>query len=290
MERTILTNCRLICPARDLIIPDALVSFHHVSEDRPPDLIGYAGARTAPGAPDDTYPLPDDTVLDMEGTTILPGLIDLDAALLVPGIRQPESAALEGYRRSAKALYRGITTVGYLNDNPVTQALIRLSSVYDLWMPALARRNTDHLGYQVFSGAPEKGAKAEREYLAQARDAVSAGMKPAICTGLPADTLVDGFIPLVRCALLLCQGGYSPMEALAAITSNNAAFLGVSNVTGRLMEGFEGDIIAIEGEPEKDLTALSRIKLSARGGRLINSTLVGFPRNRFAVVPPGCSF
>lgn len=290
MERTLLYHCRMACPARGLIEPDALLSFHHISEEYPPDPIGYAGPRTASGAPDYAHPVEGDAALDMEGMTILPGFIDLDASLVPLDSPSPESAALEAYRRSAKALYRGITTVGYPEDTPVIRALSSVSSAYYLWTPALVPCKTAPPGYRVLYGAPGKGTQAEREYLARVRDAVSAGMKPAVSTGLPADVPVDGYMPLVRCALLLCQGGYSPMEALAAVTCHNAAVLGVSDVTGTLVPGLAGDIVAVAGEPEKDLAALSQIVLSARGGRLINSALPGFQRNRFAVVPPGCHF
>jgi len=81
MERTLLFNCRMVCPEQKVVLEDALVSFNHMNPVNPPDLIGYASERISQNAPDCSHPTEEDAALDMEGTTILPGLIDLDAAL-----------------------------------------------------------------------------------------------------------------------------------------------------------------------------------------------------------------
>ena len=72
---------------------------------------------------------------------------------------------------------------------------------------------------------------------------------------------MDGLPPLVRAAQRLGAGGYDPLEAVAAVTSNNAALLGISGRTGALAAGMEGDAVAVEGDPVTDITALARVKI-----------------------------
>jgi imidazolonepropionase-like amidohydrolase len=55
------------------------------------------------------------------------------------------------------------------------------------------------------------------------------------------------------------------MDALVAATSLNADALGLSNRIGRVAPGFDADLIAVDGDPLKDITALQRGLRDERG-------------------------
>lgn len=288
MERTLLHHCTLLRPEALSVQADGLVVFDHASPVDPPDCIGYAGPRCGPGAPSLTQPEAEDAVLDLEGTTLLPGFVDLCCALEDAGEGDAGMAALAAYRRAGNALNRGVTAIGCA-DSAASRAVERAGERYLLWTPCLVRGVPAAAeGYFIFRGAPASETPAEADYLAQVRAAKAQGLRPAVATGLAPEVLVDGLPPLVRAAQLLCAGGYAPLEAVAAVTSNNAALLGISGRTGALAAGMEGDAVAVEGDPLTDITALARVKMAARGGRLIWCHLKGFDRIRFALVPPGC--
>jgi imidazolonepropionase-like amidohydrolase len=62
--------------------------------------------------------------------------------------------------------------------------------------------------------------------------------------------------------------GMSNDEVLAAATSVNAAILRRDNELGRLREGQLADLIAVEGEPCADLSALAKPKLVMKDGKV----------------------
>jgi imidazolonepropionase-like amidohydrolase len=64
------------------------------------------------------------------------------------------------------------------------------------------------------------------------------------------------------------EGGQSPMDAIVSATSLNAQSLGMGNRLGAIANGMEADIIAVDGDPTKDITALSRVVFVMKGGRV----------------------
>ena len=65
---------------------------------------------------------------------------------------------------------------------------------------------------------------------------------------------------------MLCQLGFSPAEALRAITSVAAGVCGLGHRKGRIAPGFDGDVLAVDGDPVADPGALHRIRaVYARG-------------------------
>lgn len=286
MERTLLINGRF----PELGSRETMVVFNHASPVLPPDLMGYAGPSDAPEAPDASCPLEEDAVLDLEGALLLPGLVDLDIGLDRYAQCGEPFDYYRGYRLAADALYRGITSVGITKHGEITDALSFAANDYTLWTPQIAIWDPAKVpeAYAVFFGAPEPGSPEEQVYLAQVRAARGEGKKPAVATGKSPRELAGGLYPLVRAAQLLCMGGYSVREALEAITRNNADILGLSGKTGALQTGLEGDVVAAPIETMKDIAALQKMCMTARGGRLIWSHMKAMDRIRFCVAAPGC--
>ena len=65
------------------------------------------------------------------------------------------------------------------------------------------------------------------------------------------------------------EAGESPMHAIVAATSLNAAALGLADSTGAIAPGLVADIIATEGDPSGDITALRRVTFVMRAGRIV---------------------
>jgi len=60
--------------------------------------------------------------------------------------------------------------------------------------------------------------------------------------------------------------GQKPMAALVSASSLAAEALGMADRIGTLAPGYEADIIAIDGDPRSDLTAVRRVVFVMRGG------------------------
>jgi len=62
------------------------------------------------------------------------------------------------------------------------------------------------------------------------------------------------------------EGGQATMDAITAATSLNAEALGLGDRIGTLAPGMEADLIAIDGDPLSDITALRRVAFVMKGG------------------------
>ena len=54
------------------------------------------------------------------------------------------------------------------------------------------------------------------------------------------------------------SGGQAAMDAIVGATSLNAASLGMQDRIGALAPGMEADLIAVDGDPTKDVTRVKR--------------------------------
>jgi len=63
-------------------------------------------------------------------------------------------------------------------------------------------------------------------------------------------------------------GGQRAMDAIVAATSLNAEALGMADRIGAIVEGKEADLIAVEGNPVEDITALQRVVFVMKAGRV----------------------
>jgi imidazolonepropionase-like amidohydrolase len=64
------------------------------------------------------------------------------------------------------------------------------------------------------------------------------------------------------------DGGDSPMDALSSGTSVAAESLGMSGKIGALAEGMEADLVAVQGNPLEDITAVRRVVLVMKHGKV----------------------
>jgi imidazolonepropionase-like amidohydrolase len=64
------------------------------------------------------------------------------------------------------------------------------------------------------------------------------------------------------------SGGQDAMAAIVSATSLNAESLGLGKEIGTIAPGFQADIIAVDGDPTKDITALGRVVFVMKGGRV----------------------
>ena len=64
------------------------------------------------------------------------------------------------------------------------------------------------------------------------------------------------------------QGGQKPMDAIVSATSLSARSMRLEKTIGTLAPGFEADIIALDGDPTADITAVKRVAFVMRAGKV----------------------
>jgi imidazolonepropionase-like amidohydrolase len=126
---------------------------------------------------------------------------------------------------------------------------------------------SDRLGKGIYT--PQVEAKV-RETLSS----VGKAAKAARAAGVP---LVFGTDSAVfehgrnaeEFALMVRHAGMSPAEAIASATTGAAKLLGLENEVGRIAPGFSADLIAVAGDPIRDVRALEKVDYVMVRGRTI---------------------
>jgi imidazolonepropionase-like amidohydrolase len=71
------------------------------------------------------------------------------------------------------------------------------------------------------------------------------------------------------------KGGQAAMDAIMGATSINADAMGMQDKIGSLAPGMEADLIAVDGDPLTDITALRRVVFVIKGGNVYRNVAPG---------------
>ena len=71
------------------------------------------------------------------------------------------------------------------------------------------------------------------------------------------------------------NGGQPAMNAIMGATSINADAIGLKEQIGALAPGMEADLIAVDGDPLSDITALMRVVVVMKGGKVYRNVAAG---------------
>jgi len=69
----------------------------------------------------------------------------------------------------------------------------------------------------------------------------------------------------------MVKWGLTPLQAIQASTINNAALFGLVNDIGQIKEGFYADIIAVKGNPLKNIAEIESVRFVMKDGKVIIS-------------------
>lgn len=98
------------------------------------------------------------------------------------------------------------------------------------------------------------------------------GLRIMVGSGADGATFAHGTQGL-EFEMLVKHAGMSPARALQSGTMVNAEALGWQDQIGSVDKGKYADIIAVSGDPSKDITELQRVKFVMKGGKIIKNEL-----------------
>jgi imidazolonepropionase-like amidohydrolase len=120
-----------------------------------------------------------------------------------------------------------------------------------------------------------KGLRAEKGLAAAAgmRNAVKLAVRNGVPIALGTDAGVgDHGTNGHEFSLMVSWGGMTPMQSIVAGTSNAAKLLGWDKQVGTLAAGKWADVVAVPGDPTKDITLMEKPSFVMKNGVVYKST------------------
>ncbi len=166
------------------------------------------------------------------------------------------AASPEGMRR---AILAGVSTIEHGSGG--TPEVFRMMAEAGVGLcPTLAAGEaiSRYRGWRKGEGEPPARVLAQRRSF---RDALEAGV--TICAGSDAGVFAHGDNALEL--ELMVEYGMTPLAVLEAASAVNARLLGIED-RGRVAPGLLADLVAVDGDPSREIAALRRVRLVVKGG------------------------
>lgn len=174
------------------------------------------------------------------------------------------ASTAEGMRRATMA---GVATIEHGDGG--TPEVFRLMQEKGVALcPTLAAGDAI-LQYQGWKKDTEPEPERIRQKKASFKAALQAGV--TLCTGGDVGVFPHG--DNVRELEMMVAYGMAALDVLRSATSVNARVFGLKDQTGSIRPGLQADLIAVAGNPAKQIGALRQVRLVMKGGKIYKQTL-----------------
>ncbi len=114
-----------------------------------------------------------------------------------------------------------------------------------------------------------KGSMPPNADLVEKRKSFKAALDAGVTICFGGDVGVFSHGDNVRELEVMVEYGMTPLAAMRSATSINAKIFHLDGQLGRVVPGLLADLVAVDGDPTKDISATRRVKLVMQGGRVV---------------------
>jgi imidazolonepropionase-like amidohydrolase len=126
----------------------------------------------------------------------------------------------------------------------------------------------------------ERAMAAGPQHMDSIKRAVDAGVTLVNGTDYPPGEPGDGAVVAVHEMEFMAEAGLDPAAALQTITVNPARLLGAEHELGQVQEGFLADLVAVDSDPTRSVTAMREISFVLAAGSVVRDDRRGADRAR----------
>lgn len=125
--------------------------------------------------------------------------------------------------------------------------------------------------YETYFSGWVKGRTPPNAELQQKRKSFQAALDAGVTICFGGDVGVFPHGENVRELETMVEYGMTPLAAMRSATSVNAKVLHLEEKVGRVAPGLLADLVAVQGDPTKEIAATRRVKFVMQGGRVVVS-------------------
>src|ERR1051325_1982433 len=170
-----------------------------------------------------------------------------------------------GARDAVRAGADSVEHAPDLDDQTIAEMALR--KIY--YVPTIDH-NRYYAEYREQFGYGPEVAERLNDYIARNLETARKAFKAGVKFAMGSDAVFTMFGQNTRELGWFIKAGMTPEQALAAATTNGAALLGFEKSLGAVAPGYFADIVAVEGDPLKDINVvINNVRWVMKGGNVV---------------------